>query len=154
MLLLLRYWREALIVLLLGSTVLLYKTRTPAGQSSVTEKDHEVQHETVSDKSVTTTVEVKKPDGTVETTTTTNTNITKDLKSIADKSVVTTVAALSKYRLGIMYTIDYDHLDTLKFDKENFTAEAGARLGDLPLFIMTGVNIWKKEISIGIQVDL
>tara|TARA_R110000868_G_scaffold375983_3_gene640694 strand:- start:2937 stop:3347 length:411 start_codon:yes stop_codon:yes gene_type:complete len=135
MIILLKFWKEAIIGILL--LVCYFQYSHP--RTLTTEVSKAVVVEKVVEKVVVKTV-TKKPDGTIiikdETT-----DVTKDLGSV--KTVVA-AAALTKYSVGISIR-DLDYKD--------FLIEAGARLASTPFVATVGFDVKPRSFLLGLRYE-
>lgn len=139
---LIRFWREALILVLLAVVALLYNTATPdCPQVAVTApvsvpvlKEEEVKKKV--------TKITKKPNGAVIEEITETESVSKEKSKIG--TISTVPQTRHKYSVGVyLNPLDYTHI----------RADVGARLGDLPLEAVGGFDFKHYELSIGIRYN-
>lgn len=133
--LILKFWRETLIVTLVGLAVFLYNypLGCPAPEVKVVTKTQEVVVTKVVEK-----IKEIKPDGTVIEKVITK-DETKDTKGtkVAEKSK-------AKYSVGVQIR-DLDYKDLI--------VGAGARLGDSPFWATAGYEVKGKNVLLGVKVE-
>ncbi len=145
--LLLSYWKEVLIALLLTALGAgYYMWPEPIPPTVITKEVEVVKHEVQYVDRVTTIT--KNPDGT-ETTTIVDKTVT-DTKEKEKESDKVNVSSVSKYSVGVNYT--QKDMST-KFDYKSIGLDIGYRLGNTPFEITLGGNPWKKEATAGVRIN-
>jgi hypothetical protein len=135
---LLRFWREGIILSLLcvvgvGYYLWPVPPNCPAPETKIVTQVHTVTE---------TKTVVQKPDGTVITKVS---DTHEDEKSKTDEKPSYTPPILSRYTLGVSVP---------PLDYKNVNVQIGARLGDLPVFGTASYEIGSHTATVGLMVEI
>lgn len=136
--LVLKFWRELLILALSAACYFIYHTRTSDPCPPVPELIQEKTETKQIVKTVTT-----KPDGTKEEKTVKTVKVVKEKTKTADKSNVGG-RPLSRYDVHASFRPGHTGV---------YSVGVGARLGNLPAFGTTDYEIYSKTFLLGLRVE-